>query len=92
MSIYFTLLIFPFLPAPLSNDRCWKRSFASASAVQASSPRRDRDSDVEGQHPTELDPQQLAQSHQPSLGVGRERGERKGAPGSWDGGLRCKEG
>lgn len=80
MSTYFTPLIFPYLPAPLSNDRCWKHSFASAAAVQVSSPRSNHDSDAEGQHLTELDSQQLAQPHQPSLGVGR-KGRKKRSTG-----------
>lgn len=81
MSTYFNPLIFPFLPAPLSNDRCWKRSCASAAAVQVSSPWSDHDSDAEEQHPAELDPQQLAQPCQPSLGVGR-KGTKKRSTGA----------
>lgn len=70
---HISLLISPYLPAPISNDRCWKRCFASAAAVQVSSPRSDRDSHAEGQQPAELDPRQLAQTHQPSLGVERKK-------------------
>lgn len=91
MSTYFTLLIFPSLPTPLSNDRCWSVALLQLQpfrpvALGATRTAMHRGSILQNWVPSSW------LSHISQAGGWGERGERKGAPGSWDGGLRWKEG